>query len=81
MTRLCTAVMISLCLGCGDSDSNPANDAGIEADASTEWMCDPVGSNPEMGALLNAPLANDVEVIEKTPQHPGHPGPDNLPTP
>jgi hypothetical protein len=32
-----------------------------------------------MGALLNAPVASDVQVIVKTPQHPGDPGPDNLP--
>ena len=42
-------------------------------------VCDPQGANPEMGELLNAPLADDVELIVKTPQHPGEPGPDNLP--
>lgn len=41
--------------------------------------CDPEGVDPEMGALLNAPVAADVEVIQKVPQHPGAAGPLDLP--
>lgn len=61
---------------CGDETSSSGVDANNGED---EYVCDPVGANPEMGSLLNAPLDGDVEVIVKTPQHPGDPGPDNLP--
>ena len=41
--------------------------------------CDAEGTNAEMGALLNASVEADVEVIVKKAQHPGKPGPKNLP--
>ena len=50
-----------------------------EAPTETAFECDPVGADPVVGELLNAPLDDDVEVIEKVPQHPGDPGPDGLP--
>lgn len=59
--------------GNGNGDGETGNDDGADG------SCDPVGDNPEMGALLNAPVAADVEVIAKTPQHPGPAGPENLP--
>lgn len=66
---------------CGDdrgSGNNPdANVGGFDADVA--YVCDPKGANPAMGDLFNAPLASDVEVITKEPQHPGDPGPNNLP--
>jgi hypothetical protein len=56
---------------------------GTETDTSAAdvglFECDPVGAFVEMGALLNAELAPDVEVILKVPQHPGAPGPEDLP--
>jgi hypothetical protein len=58
----------------GDSDETAASD-----DDGSDYLCDPVGDNPTVGELLNAPLADDVEVIQKEPQHPGDPGPENLP--
>lgn len=66
-------------IGCSDDGGGGDIDAGMEPDAGMEYMCDPVGANPDVGALLNAPVDDDVEVIVKQPQHPGEPGPDNLP--
>jgi hypothetical protein len=63
---------------CGD-DSGGSPDASSNVFDAAGFTCDPVGSNPAMGALLNATLEGDVEVIVKTPQHPGDPGPTNLP--
>ncbi len=56
----------------GNVSSNggePANDAS----------CDPEGTDPVMGKLLNAAVDSDVEVVVKKPQHPGKPGPLDLP--
>lgn len=64
---------------CGDDDGGSSADANNTSNDAAGFTCDPVGANPEMGALLNAPLESDVEVIVKNPQHPGDPGPDNLP--
>jgi len=63
---------------CGDDDGQATFDASTTVDASG-FVCDPVGANAEMGGLLNAAVDSDVEVIVKTPQHPGDPGPTNLP--
>jgi len=63
---------------CGDDDGQSTIDASNIVDANG-FVCDPVGANAEMGMLLNAPVDSDVEVIVKTPQHPGNPGPNNLP--
>ena len=73
--------MVALSVGCGDDgDGSAGNDAGMNEDGGAEvYECDPVGANPGQGALFNAPLADDVEVIEKEPQHPGDPGPTDLP--
>jgi len=62
-------------VGCPASD-DPTDS---ETDSGPAYECDPVGDNPAMGELLNAPLDDTVEVIQKTPQHPGDPGPDGLP--
>lgn len=77
-----SSVLLALSLAsCGD-DGASANDAGVVADGGVDaggFVCDPVGANPVVGELLNAPVASDVEVIVKEPQHVGNPGPENLP--
>ena len=72
-----TAVLSLSLLGCpaAQGDEETSETSGETGSP----VCDPQGANPEMGELLNAPLADDVEIIVKTPQHPGEPGPDNLP--
>ena len=74
---LCVASLLSF--ACGDDGGQGEADASLGFDADTQFVCDPMGANPAMGALLNTPLETDVEVIVKTPQHPGDPGPTNLP--
>lgn len=61
------------------ADTDNADGADNGSDGGVDEQCDPVGSNPEMNALINAPVAADVEVIEKVPQHPGPAGPAALP--
>jgi hypothetical protein len=70
-------LLLSLATACGD-DSGSGADAGADQDAGA-YVCDPVGNNPAQSELFNAPLAEGVEVIDKTPQHPGDPGPADLP--
>jgi len=66
---------LTACDGGGD-----AGDSGdTEGDTDGVGQCDPQGPNPEQAALFNAPIEDDVEVIDKTPTHPGDPGPENLP--
>ena len=65
--------LLGFAASCGDDDGVTTTDAD------TEFTCDPMGDDPAMGALLNAPVDSDVTVIVKDPQHPGDPGPDNLP--
>lgn len=62
-----------------DGEDAPADTDGGETDDGEGAQCDPVGQVPEMGMLLNAPLEADVETIQKTPTHPGAPGPTDLP--
>lgn len=93
---LCLSMSFGLALtACSDDpDGTPTNTTGTTPGASTPGAttpggtntdqtpaCDPKGANPAMGALLNAPLAADVQVIKKTPTHPnpGNPGPGGLP--
>lgn len=77
VTTLFAALGVPLLLaGCPESET-PEESTGETDDAAEE--CDPAGPLPEVGALYNAPLAADVEVVVKTPQHPGRPGPSNLP--
>lgn len=64
---------LMLLVGC------PADDDPTDSETDGVVECDPVGDNPIMNGLLNEPVQADVEVITKTPQHPGDPGPDNLP--
>ena len=64
--------------GCPSSSSSADGDETGGSDGG-DYVCDPVGDNAAVGELLNAPLADDAEVIQKEPQHPGDPGPDNLP--
>lgn len=68
-------------VACGDDgDSNSDVDATVsDDDASVAFVCDPVGAVPAVGTLLNASLDTDVDVIVKEAQHPGNPGPLNLP--
>lgn len=61
---------------CADPDDD---DMMGDDDDDDGWECDPVGANPEMGMLLNEPLDPAVQVVQKVPQHPGNPGPLNLP--
>ncbi len=63
----------------GGDDETTAGDTDASGETEGPAECDPVGATPEVGALLNAPLEADVEVIVKTPQHPGVPGPVGLP--
>lgn len=70
-------LVLTLC-GCPTSDDDPPPGQDTEGD-SDGAVCDPVGADAEMGMLLNAPVAEDVEVIVKTPQHPGAAGPSDLP--
>jgi hypothetical protein len=72
----------SLCLTACDDDAQeePADtDGDTDGDTDAALECDPEGPNPEQAALFNAPIEDDVEVVEKVPQHPGEPGPENLP--
>jgi hypothetical protein len=82
-TLLIKSALVATCVAgiaaCGGDDDAPTADASVRDDASAGYVCDPEGANPEMGMLLNAPLDSDVEVINKTPQHPGDPGPKDLP--
>ncbi len=77
--------LAGLSLGaCGDDDDTGTGtgadaDTGSTIDAAVEYVCDPVGATPDQGELFNAPVDDDVEVIVKTPQHPGFPGPTDLP--
>ncbi|MBA3393167.1 MAG: hypothetical protein H0T89_11005 [Deltaproteobacteria bacterium] len=65
---------------CGDDANTPTDAATIDAvDAAEGCICDPVGAFPQQGALLNAPLKTDVEVLVRQPRHPGCAGPKNLP--
>ena len=66
------------CPASSDDDPN-ADETDSGNDDGSDYVCDPMGENPDVGELLNAPLEDDVEVIIKEPQHPGDPGPDNLP--
>ena len=68
-------MMALFLVACGGTKSTDTSDSSVDGDV---WVCDPVGADPVMGGLLNAPLADDVEVIVKTPQHPGVPGPEGL---
>ena len=81
---LFTFLFVASVLGasaCGD-DPAPMNntpDAGLAGvDAGTEFVCNPASDTPQ-GMLLNAPLDPSVQVVNKTPRHPGDPGPDGLP--
>ena len=78
---LAVCASVFLVSACGGDDDGGANesDAGADLDGSVEFVCDPEGAFPAMGALLNAPVDSDVEVISKEPQHPGDPGPESLP--
>jgi hypothetical protein len=64
--------LIGACDG-DDDDSATGRDAGVSS-----YVCDPATATPR-GMLLNAPLDPGVQVIQKTPTHPGDPGPDGLP--
>ncbi len=74
---LALAGLVLTLTGC-PPDGNPSSDDSDDGD-SDGAVCDPMGADPQMGALLNAPVADDVEVIQKQPQHPGPAGPDDLP--
>lgn len=73
-----TCAMALALTGCPEGGKAEDADTGTD-DETGGAACDPVGANPEVGGLLNAPVADDVEVIVKVPQHPGLAGPDNLP--
>lgn len=76
-----TAAFAIGAVACGDDgNSSPDVDAAVVGDdAGVAFVCDPVGSVPAVGTLLNASLDNDVEVIVKEATHPGDPGPLDLP--
>lgn len=64
----------------GTSPNPTGNPTGTGTDNTNQApACDPVGANPAMGALLNKPLAEGVQLVKKKPTHPGNPGPKGLP--
>ncbi|MFT4628297.1 MAG: hypothetical protein ACI8PZ_006992 [Myxococcota bacterium] len=67
---------VGLLISCGGKNGGDTSDS---APVTSDFVCDPVGADPVMGGLLNAPLEADVEVVWKEPQHPGAPGPADLP--
>lgn len=73
-----TTLLLSLFFFSCDDDSNVVVEPNQPGDG-TEFTCDPVGANPDLGEIVNTPLEEGVEVIVKTPTHPGNPGPENLP--
>jgi hypothetical protein len=85
MRNLIIAAFLVLALGAAACDDEPTdmnpdggmmmmnNDSGMQMEE-----CDP-NEGPAHVQLLNAPVAAGVEVIMKTPQHPGEPGPNGLP--
>ncbi|MEM7152566.1 MAG: hypothetical protein AAF799_06980 [Myxococcota bacterium] len=81
MMKLSAVLVLVSALGLGVSCTEDSGDdaTGMDDEGGEDFMCDPVGANAEMGALLNAPVADDVEVIVKQAQHPGNPGPLDLP--
>ena len=71
------------CAACSDdntsTDTGTGNpDGGTRADSGMMSTCDP-NAGPAHVRLLNATLDQGVETVQKTPQHPGEPGPDGLP--
>jgi hypothetical protein len=76
-TRWATMTLAAAMMTVPACNEEPAAEG--QDDNGEEAQCDPVGVDAERGMLLNAPLAADVEVIQKQPQHPGAPGPLGLP--
>lgn len=77
-----SAASLLMAAACGDDGSNSAPDAAMTdaaPDAFAGCTCDPVGAVPAQGALFNAPLNTDVEVLVRAARHPGCAGPNNLP--
>ena len=72
MLALLGTALIGGCDG-DDDDTSTRRDGGVSS-----YVCDPATDTPR-GMLLNAPLDPEVQVIQKTPTHPGDPGPDGLP--
>lgn len=60
----------------GEGGSAGASEGGAPT---SDDSCDPKGADPIMGKLFNEPVESDVEVIVKKAQHPGKPGPLDLP--
>ena len=79
LLMVCTALALAGCPAADDVAETSDSDDPSGGTSDGEFECDPMGANPAMGELLNAPVEDDVEVIVKVPQHPGNPGPDNLP--
>jgi hypothetical protein len=65
--------------GQGNASNEGGNAPGHGGEPNVDDSCDPKGADPVMGMLLNAPVDSDVEVVVKKPQHPGTPGPLDLP--
>ncbi|MEN0067754.1 MAG: hypothetical protein AAGA48_36835 [Myxococcota bacterium] len=76
--RWAMLILLGVAAGCPATDDVDPVETSETGDQEM-YECDPVGADPQVGELLNAPLADDVEVIIKEPQHPGNPGPGNLP--
>lgn len=77
VVALGATLCLTACDGGGDADDAGATDG--DTDDTAGAACDPQGPNPEQAALFNAPVEADVEIVQKTPTHPGEPGPENLP--
>ena len=79
--RLFVTFALAMCLIPACDDDSGADTGGDDPTTAGDQdaSCDPVGLYPAMNALINAPLAADVEVVIKQPTHPGAPGPLGLP--
>ncbi len=69
--------------GVGGQSTTPKPEGGDATsqggEPNVDPECDAEGADAAMGKLLNAPVDSDVEVVVKKPQHPGKPGPLDLP--
>jgi hypothetical protein len=79
---LCSAAIVAVALALsacdGDDDGSHPPDGGVAMDSGTPPVCDP-NAGPAHERLSNAAVAPGVDVVKKTPRHPGAPGPSGLP--
>ena len=71
-------LLLGALAACDGDDGTDPPDSGARMDSGMQETCDP-NAGPEHVQLLNAELEDGVEVVKKTPRHPGEPGPQGLP--